>query len=140
MSEQAADIAGHANSGPEKLPRLAMGALGVVFGDIGTSPLYALKESFVGHHPLAVDGAHIFGVLSLIFWTMTLIVTAKYVFIVLRADNDGEGGSMALLALILRQIGDTRWTPAVAMPDVLATAVFYGDAIITPAISVLSAV
>ncbi|KQN09439.1 potassium transport protein Kup [Sphingobium sp. Leaf26] len=122
------------------LPVLALGALGVVFGDIGTSPLYALKESFVGHHPLAVDRDHIFGVLSLIFWTMTLLVTLKYVFIVMRADNKGEGGSMALLALISRKLGDTRWTPAIAILGVLATALFYGDAIITPAMSVLSAV
>ena len=122
------------------LPALALGALGVVFGDIGTSPLYALKESFVGHHPLAVDHVHIYGVLSLIFWTMMLIVTVKYVFIVMRADNDGEGGSMALLALIGRRLGETRWSPAIAVLGVLATALFYGDAIITPAISVLSAV
>src|SRR4051812_7208738 len=70
----------------EPLPLLALGAIGVVFGDIGTSPLYALKESFAGHHPLAVDQPHIFGVLSLIFWTMMLVVTIKYVFIILRAD------------------------------------------------------
>ncbi len=124
----------------ESLSALAIGAIGVVFGDIGTSPLYALKESFVGHHPLTVDRAHIFGVLSLIFWTMMLIVTVKYVFIILRADNKGEGGSMALLALITRKLGETRWTPAIAMLGVIATALFYGDAIITPAISVLSAV
>ena len=123
-----------------RLPTLALGALGVVFGDIGTSPLYALKESFVGHHPLVVDQPHIYGVLSLIFWTMMLVVTVKYVFIVMRADNEGEGGSMALLALIARTLGQTRWTPAIAMLGVLATALFYGDAIITPAISVLSAV
>ena len=123
-----------------KLPALTLGALGVVFGDIGTSPIYALKESFVGHHPLVVDTLHIYGVLSLIFWTMMMIVTVKYVFIVMRADNDGEGGSMALLALISRRLGETRWTPTVAMLGVVATALFYGDAIITPAISVLSAV
>ncbi|MEK7343517.1 MAG: potassium transporter Kup [Pseudomonadota bacterium] len=123
-----------------RLPALTLGALGVVFGDIGTSPLYALKESFVGHHPLAVDQPHIYGVLSLIFWTMTLIVTVKYVFIVMRADNDGEGGSMALLALISRTMKPGRWTPLVTMLGVVATALFYGDAIITPAISVLSAV
>ncbi|MFZ2983016.1 MAG: KUP/HAK/KT family potassium transporter, partial [Sphingobium sp.] len=117
-----------------------MGALGVVFGDIGTSPLYALKESFVGHHPLTVDQAHIYGVLSLIFWTMTLIVTVKYVLIVMRADNDGEGGSMALLALIARTVGERPWSPMLITLGVLATALFYGDAIITPAISVLSAV
>ncbi|WP_449471951.1 potassium transporter Kup [Sphingobium chungangianum] len=128
----------HAAHGP--LHGLALGALGVVFGDIGTSPLYALKESFVGHHPLTVDPAHIYGVLSLIFWTMTMVVTVKYVFIILRADNNGEGGSMALLALIGRRMGETRWTPTVAALGVLATALFYGDAIITPAVSVLSAV
>jgi KUP system potassium uptake protein len=140
MTEWATDAPGHGDGSHGKLPVLALGALGVVFGDIGTSPLYALKESFVGHHPLTVDAPHIYGVLSLIFWTMTLIVTVKYVFIVMRADNDGEGGSMALLALISRKLGETRWTPAVAMLGVLATALFYGDAIITPAISVLSAV
>ncbi|WP_445326748.1 potassium transporter Kup [Sphingobium sp. AN558] len=140
MNAQVGVAPGHGHGAQEKLPMLALGALGVVFGDIGTSPLYALKESFVGHHPLAVDPPHIYGVLSLIFWTMTLIVTVKYVFIVMRADNDGEGGSMALLALISRRLGETRWTPAIAMLGVLATALFYGDAIITPAISVLSAV
>lgn len=124
----------------ESLSALAIGAIGVVFGDIGTSPLYALKESFIGHHPLAVDAAHIFGVLSLIFWTMMLVVTLKYVFVILRADNKGEGGSLALLALIGRKLGENRWSPMIAMLGVIATALFYGDAIITPAISVLSAV
>lgn len=119
---------------------LALGAIGVVFGDIGTSPLYALKESFIGHHPLAVDPTHIFGVLSLIFWTMMLIVTTKYVLVILRADNKGEGGSLALLALIGRKLGPSRWTPLIGLLGVIATALFYGDAIITPAISVLSAV
>lgn len=122
------------------LSGLALGAIGVVFGDIGTSPLYALKESFIGHHPLAVDPAHIFGVLSLVFWTMTLVVTVKYVFVVLRADNEGEGGSMALLALIGRSLPNSRWAKAVATLGVVATSLFFGDAIITPAISVLSAV
>jgi len=122
------------------LPALALGAIGVVFGDIGTSPLYSLKESFVGHHPLAVDRAHVFGVLSLIFWTMMIVVTIKYVFVVLRADNKGEGGSLALLALIRGKLGPTRWSAAMVMLGVTATALFYGDAIITPAISVLSSV
>jgi KUP system potassium uptake protein len=125
---------------PQSLSALAVGAIGVVFGDIGTSPLYSLKESFVGHHPLAVDRAHVFGVLSLIFWTMMLVVTLKYVFVVLRADNKGEGGSLALLALIRGKLGPTRWSSAMVMLGVVATALFYGDAIITPAISVLSAV
>jgi len=131
---------GHGDTAHSNQAALALGALGIVFGDIGTSPLYALRESFIGHHPLAVDKGHIFGVLSLIFWTMTLIVTVKYVFIVMRADNEGEGGSMALLALIGRRLGQNRWTPLIAMLGVIATALFYGDAIITPAISVLSAV
>ncbi|WP_066562430.1 MULTISPECIES: potassium transporter Kup [unclassified Sphingobium] len=139
MTDQAGEGVSHSH--PQgKLPILALGALGVVFGDIGTSPLYALKESFVGHHPLAVDPAHIYGVLSLVFWTMTLIVTVKYVFIIMRADNHGEGGSMALLALISRKLGKSRWTPTIAILGVLAAALFYGDAIITPAVSVLSAV
>jgi KUP system potassium uptake protein len=122
-----------------KLLPLALGAIGVVFGDIGTSPLYSLKESFAGPHPLLIDRPHIFGVLSLIFWTMTLVVTIKYVFITMRADNEGEGGSLALLALIVRS-GTVKWTRGIVLLGVLATALFYGDAIITPAISVLSAV
>jgi KUP system potassium uptake protein len=124
----------------ESLSTLAVGAIGVVFGDIGTSPLYSLRESFIGAHPLAVDPAHIFGVLSLIFWTMTLIVTVKYVFVILHADNKGEGGSLALLALIGRRLGQNRWTSLTVLLGIIATALFYGDAIITPAMSVLSAV
>ncbi|HET8613848.1 MAG TPA: potassium transporter Kup [Sphingomonas sp.] len=119
---------------------LALGAIGVVFGDIGTSPLYALNESLAGPHPLTVDRLHIFGVLSLIFWTMTLVVTIKYVIVTMRADNKGEGGSLALLALIVRNREGAKWTGGIVILGVLATALFYGDAIITPAISVLSAV
>jgi KUP system potassium uptake protein len=122
------------------LSKLAVGAIGIVFGDIGTSPLYSLKESFVGPHPLAVDPPHIYGVLSLIFWTLTLVVTVKYVLIIMRADNRGEGGSLALLALIARRAPERKWTRGIILLGVLATALFYGDAIITPAISVLSAV
>ncbi|HJQ17531.1 MAG TPA: potassium transporter Kup [Allosphingosinicella sp.] len=124
----------------EPLAKLALGAIGVVFGDIGTSPLYSLKESFVGAHPLPIDHLYVFGVLSLIFWTLTMIVTVKYVLIVMRAHNKGEGGSLALLALISRKLHDRRWTAGIVMLGVLATALFYGDAMITPAISVLSAV
>ncbi len=126
--------------GRDSFSKLAVGAIGVVFGDIGTSPLYSMKQVFVGAHPLTVDALHIFGVISLIFWTMVMVVTVKYVFIVMRADNRGEGGSMALLALISRLspgAGRSRW---LVMFGVLATALFFGDAIITPAISVLSAV
>ncbi len=125
---------------PQGTAKLAMGAIGVVFGDIGTSPLYALKESFVGHHKLAVDSLHIFGVMSLVFWTMTLIVTVKYVILILRADNRGEGGSLALLALISRLTPGSERTRYLTLLGVLATGLFFGDAIITPAVSVLSAV
>src|SRR6185437_6336208 len=94
----------------EKLPKLMLGAIGVVFGDIGTSPLYAMKESFLGPHPLAVDRLHIFGVLSLIFWSLMLVVTVKYVGVAMRASNRGEGGSFALLSLISRHLGEKSWT------------------------------
>lgn len=124
----------------DSLPVLMLGAIGVVYGDIGTSPLYALKESFIGPHPLAVDRLHIFGVLSLIFWSLMLIVTVKYVFIAMRADNKGEGGSFALLALISRHLEGKRSTAALVVLGVLAASLFYGDAMLTPAISVLSAV
>jgi KUP system potassium uptake protein len=117
-----------------------LGAVGVVYGDIGTSPLYAMKESFVGAHPLAIDRLHIFGVLSLIFWSLMLIVTLKYVLVAMRADNKGEGGSFALLALISRNLGQKSRTAVLVTLGVLAAALFYGDAMITPAISVLSAV
>ncbi len=122
------------------LPALMLGAVGVVYGDIGTSPLYTMKESFIGAHPLAVVPLHVFGVISLIFWSLMLVVTAKYVFVAMRADNRGEGGSFALLALISRNLDERRWTTGLVMMGVLATALFYGDAMITPAISVLSAV
>jgi KUP system potassium uptake protein len=124
----------------DRLPVLMLGAIGVVYGDIGTSPLYALKESFVGPHPLTVDRLHVFGVLSLIFWSLMLIVTLKYVFVAMRADNKGEGGSFALLALISRHVHGTRVSAALVVLGVLAASLFYGDAMLTPAISVLSAV
>lgn len=130
-----------AHSSPrESLPVLMLGAIGVVFGDIGTSPLYALKESFVGPHPLSVDRLHVFGVLSLIFWSLMLIVTVKYVFVAMRADNRGEGGSFALLALISRHIESRTASAVLVVLGVLAASLFYGDAMLTPAISVLSAV
>jgi len=133
------DVAhGHAQG---SLGKLAVGAIGIVFGDIGTSPIYAFRETFAGHHTLIPDQLHIFGVLSLIFWSMMIIVTLKYVTIIMRADNKGEGGSLALLALINRTLGGKkRWTSGIIMLGVFATALFYGDSMITPAISVLSAV
>jgi KUP system potassium uptake protein len=125
---------------PKSTALLTLGAIGVVFGDIGTSPLYAMKESFVGHHPLAVDPINVFGVLSIVFWSLMLIVTVKYVAIIMRADNKGEGGSLALLALISRRVEAGRWSAGLTMLGIFATALFFGDAMITPAISVLSAV
>lgn len=124
----------------DSVARLALGALGVVFGDIGTSPLYAFKETFVGHHPIPVDQMHIFGVVSLIFWSLVLVVTVKYVAIIMRADNRGEGGSLALLALISRLSSNKRRSAYLALLGVLATALFFGDAMITPAMTVMSAV
>jgi KUP system potassium uptake protein len=129
---------GHAQ-GP--LYKLVIGAVGIVYGDIGTSPIYAFRETFAGHHTLMPDRLHIYGVLSLIFWTMMIVVTLKYVTIIMRADNKGEGGSLALLALINRTLGGKkRWTSGIIMLGVFATALFYGDSMITPAVSVLSAV
>jgi KUP system potassium uptake protein len=132
------------------LRKLMLGAVGIVYGDIGTSPIYAFRETFAGHHKLAPDPLHIYGVLSLIFWSMMLVVTLKYIAIITRADNKGEGGSLALLALINRKAESSsgaagggkrrRWTAGIVLLGVFATALFYGDSMITPAISVLSAV
>jgi KUP system potassium uptake protein len=122
------------------LVRLMLGAIGVVFGDIGTSPLYTMKESFAGPHPLALDALHVYGVVSLIFWSVMLIVSFKYVTLMMRADNKGEGGSLALLTLVSNLVQGTRFVPIVALLGIFAAALFYGDSMITPAISVLSAV
>ena len=137
LPESAAEAGGHRQ---EALIKLAVGAIGVVFGDIGTSPLYAFRETFTGHHKLTPDPLHVMGVLSLIFWSMMLVVTVKYVAVIMRADNKGEGGSLALLALVSRSGSATRWTRGLVLLGVFATALFYGDSMITPAISVLSAV
>lgn len=117
---------------------LALGALGVVFGDIGTSPLYAFSTIFSEPHNLAVNEVRLYGALSLVFWTLTLIVGVKYILIVMRADNDGEGGIMALAALV-RSLNLRRTAPFLAL-GVFGAALFYGDSVITPAISVLSAI
>jgi len=130
---------GHEHGG--SITKLAIGAIGIVVGDIGTSPIYSFRETFAGHHPLSPDEFHIHAVLSMIFWSMMIVVTLKYVFIIMRADNKGEGGSLALLALINRSLGgNKKWTRGIVMLGVFATALFYGDSMITPAISVLSAV
>src|SRR5512139_2697638 len=120
---------------------LVLGALGVVFGDIGTSPLYALKECFSPEHGIAPTPENVMGLLSLITWSMAWVIAFKYLSVMMRADNDGEGGILALLALALRGIHHeprTRW--AVIMLGIFGAAMFYGDSMITPAISVLSAV
>lgn len=125
-----------------KLVALAVGAVGVVFGDIGTSPLYAFRETFASHHGvpgIKVDPVHIYGVLSLVFWSMMIVVTFKYVLTIMKADNKGEGGSLALLALINRKSENAKWTGPFVLLGVFATALFYGDSMITPAMSVLSA-
>nr|WP_294850172.1 potassium transporter Kup [uncultured Sphingomonas sp.] len=139
-AENAALPHGEDHHAQGSLAALTIGAAGVVFGDIGTSPLYAMKEIFVGHHPLNVDPLHIYGAISLIFWAFIFVVTVKYVFIILRADNKGEGGSLALLALIQRSSGGGKWGRGLTLLGIAATALFFGDAMITPAVSVLSAV
>src|SRR6516165_7291868 len=123
---------------------LAVGALGVVFGDIGTSPLYTVQTLFnpSDPHPVTVSHDSIFGVVSLIFWSVTIIVTVTYVLLVMRADNDGEGGIMALIALIRRRAlpGGRRAKAVLAALGIFGASLFFGDSMITPAISVLSAV
>ena len=123
-----------------KTSALALGALGVVFGDIGTSPLYTMKEVFSGHH-LALSQDNVLGILSLIFWELILVVSVKYVGIMMRADNKGEGGILALLALVQGQAplaSRSRWF--LMSLGFLGASFFFGDSLITPAISVLSAI
>ena len=122
------------------LAALTLGALGVVYGDIGTSPLYALREVFATKHA-TLSEPDIFGVLSLVFWTLTVIVTLKYVTLIMRANNNGEGGTMALMALSTQATRDRpRLRNALIVMGILGAALFYGDGVITPAISVLSAI
>lgn len=119
---------------------LALAALGVVYGDIGTSPLYTLHEIFAGtHNPVPITHDNILGILSLMFWSLMMIVSFKYVLFIMRADNRGEGGIMALMALV-RNIGGTKQVSFLMTLGLLGAALFYGDAVITPAISVLSAI
>lgn len=119
---------------------LSLGALGIVFGDIGTSPLYALRECFSPEHGLVFSPQNIIGVLSLIIWTLITVISIKYIIFVLRADNKGEGGILSLMALATRQEKTTRKKVTLAALGLIGAALLYGDGIITPAISVLSAV
>jgi len=138
MTATAPSAASHSGS---RTPTLALAALGVVFGDIGTSPLYTMKEVFAGsHHPVPVSQENVLGILSLIFWSLMIVVAIKYVVVIMRADNKGEGGIMALMALVLRSVGESRYSRLLMLLGLFGAALFYGDSIITPAISVLSAV
>lgn len=132
--------------GPTARPRgrplalLSLGALGIVYGDIGTSPLYAVREAFLPGHGLSTTPGNVLGVLSLIFWSLILVISIKYLGFILRADNRGEGGILALAALATSFGRDSRGRPAVILLGLIGTALLYGDGAITPAISVLSAV
>ncbi len=130
------------DSRPDGTAVLVLGALGVVYGDIGTSPLYALKEVFGNaHHPVAITPANVLGILSLVFWSLVVVVSCKYVALILRADNKGEGGIVALMARVLADQGIAgRARRGVTLLGLFGAALFYGDGLITPAISVLSAV
>ncbi|MDP2293439.1 MAG: KUP/HAK/KT family potassium transporter, partial [Actinomycetota bacterium] len=120
---------------------LVIGALGVVYGDIGTSPLYSMRETFTEEtHKLEVDRINVFGVSSLAFWALILIISIKYLFFVMRADNHGEGGILALTSLVMKRKGGVAKAGLLVSLGVFGTALLYGDGIITPAISVLSAV
>jgi KUP system potassium uptake protein len=119
---------------------LMLGAIGVVYGDLGTSPLYTMKEIFNGSHAVQATPENVLGILSLIFWSLILVISIKYVLFVMRANNHGEGGIMALMALALRHRNQQRQRNIIIALGLFGTALFYGDGIITPAISVLSAV
>ena len=127
--------------GRESMAILTLGALGVVYGDIGTSPLYTTKEIFNPANGIPLDASHIVGAVSVIFWGLMMVVTLKYVLLILRADNRGEGGIMALTALAAHAAGTTqRRRTVLLLTGVFGAALFYGDSVITPAISVMSAV
>ena len=120
---------------------LTLAALGVVYGDIGTSPLYAVKETFNPGHGIPLNAENILGGMSAIFWALMIVVSVKYVILIMRADNKGEGGIMALLALASSAVKDhPQWRATIMLLGVFGASLFYGDAVLTPAISVLSAV
>ena len=138
LSDHASHGAAHGRIG---LSGLIVGAIGVVFGDIGTSPLYTIKEAFTPHYGLTPDHATVLGVLSLVFWSLMIVVTTKYVTIIMRADNNGEGGIMALMALAQRTLPKgSRSAYAVGILGIFGASLFFGDGVITPAITTLSAI
>ena len=129
------------HSPKSSLAALTLAAIGIVYGDIGTSPLYTMKEVFSPEHGLPLNQENLFGVVSLIEWALIIVVSLKYVTLVLRADNRGEGGIMALVALALSSVGQkSRWYTPLVFIGLIGTAMFFGDGVITPAISVLSAI
>lgn len=139
-SQKADEAHKNSNSKIKKLLLLSLSALGIVYGDIGTSPLYALRECFHGHHAVLPTDDNVLGVLSLIFWSLIIIITVKYLLLVMRADNDGEGGILALMALVKPE-NSKGWKYLLILTiGLFGAALLYGDGIITPAISVLSAV
>ena len=143
MSAASGSSASHSGQAPRGryLATLTVGALGIVYGDIGTSPLYALRECFHGTHGIAPTRDNVLGVLSLIFWSLTLIISIKYLVFVMRADNEGEGGILALMALVSKQADARRRLRATMIAlGLFGAALLYGDGMITPAVSVLSAV
>lgn len=133
----------HSDPSKAHTTSLAIAALGVVYGDIGTSPLYAVKECFAGHHAAALTPGNVIGIISLIFWSLTIVVVVKYLTFVMQADHNGEGGILALLALATKGKPPTSgitWFSVLAFAGLFGAALLYGDGVITPAISVLSAV
>ena len=124
-----------------RLSLLTLAALGVVYGDIGTSPLYAMKEAFGPSHGLLPNAVNVYGILSLVAWSILLVVVAKYLVFILQADNNGEGGLIAMLALASQAVKDRPvLRKRLLLVGIFGTAIFFGDGVITPAISVLSAV
>ena len=138
QSEAAMKAQDHSSSSSTSTALLTLGAIGVVYGDIGTSPLYAFREALAQISTTAVGPAEVVGVLSLALWALIVVVTLKYVLFLARADNHGEGGVLSLMALASRATAG-RWR-VVLLLGAIGAALFYGDAIITPALSVLSGV
>ena len=136
------DVSNHQQTmGRKRLVTLSIAAIGIVFGDIGTSPLYALRECFHGEYAIAVTPANVLGVLSLMFWTLLIVVTLKYLTFIMRVDNKGEGGVIALTALVRSgksKNSGKRWV--LLLVGLFGASLLYGDGMITPAISVLSAI
>ena len=140
-SHAATGHAGQTGHGHASLAGLIAGAVGVVFGDIGTSPLYTIKEAFTPHYGLTPDHPTVLGILSLVFWALMIVVTLKYVTIIMRADNQGEGGIMALMALVQRSLPPASRTGyVVGVLGIFGASLFFGDGVITPAITTLSAI